>query len=225
MSTMPRSSTRAFAAVAIALFAASLSVVQAQTPVADAAHGGQLATNSTPPCASCHGPDGAGMPAAGFPRLVGLSPEYMAKQLADFASGTRASPIMSSIAKALSAQDIADVSAYYAVKSPVAWTAEKADAKLILTGKTIANLGDAKAGVQACGNCHGPDGRGEAPYNPPLRGQSAAYITAQLNAWRQGTRHNDNGELMSGLARRLTPADITAVSAYFASLPAPKAAD
>jgi cytochrome c553 len=225
MSTMPRSPIRAFATVAVVLFAASLPVVRAQTPVADAAHGEQLAVNSVPPCASCHGPDGAGMPAAGFPRIVDHSPEYIAKQLSDFASGTRASPIMGSIAKALSAQDIADVSTYYAEKSHVGWTAEKADAKLILTGKTIANLGDAKAGVQACGNCHGPDGRGEAPYNPPLRGQSAAYITAQLNAWRQGTRHNDSGELMSGLAKRLTPADITAVSAYFASLPAPKTAD
>jgi cytochrome c553 len=225
MSIMPRFSLRTILVLAVVFSGAALSTAHAQTLVGDAAHGGQLTTGANPPCSSCHGPDGAGIAAAGFPRIAGHSALYVAKQLNDFASGTRASPIMGPIAKALSAQDVADVSAYYAGKPNVPWTPEKADAKLVLTGKTIATLGDAKAGVQACANCHGPDGRGEAPYNPPLQGQGSTYITAQLNAWRQGTRHNDSGELMSGLAKRLTPADVAAVSAYFASLPVSKDAN
>ncbi|MDC6690008.1 c-type cytochrome, partial [Leclercia adecarboxylata] len=49
-------------------------------------------------CGTCHGADGMGMAAAGFPRLAGIDAGYMRKQLADFRSGTRANPIMQPIA-------------------------------------------------------------------------------------------------------------------------------
>jgi len=58
------------------------------------------------------------MLAARFP-AGGQSAYYLAAQLRDFASGVRASPIMSGIAKALSPDDIADVTAYFAgIKAP-----------------------------------------------------------------------------------------------------------
>jgi len=56
-------------------------------------------------CVTCHGAEGEGMAAAGFPRLAGLSAGYMKKQLADFASGERANPIMQPIAAALSSEE------------------------------------------------------------------------------------------------------------------------
>jgi cytochrome c553 len=57
-----------------------------------------------------------------------------------------------------------------------------------------------------------------APY---LAGQSADYLAAELQSWREGKRKNDAGELMSSLVQRLSDADVSAVSAYFASLGAP----
>ncbi|MNY72686.1 Cytochrome c [compost metagenome] len=53
---------------------------------------------------------------------------------------------------------------------------------------------------------------------PPLAGQSASYLVAQLNAWRDGSRHNDPNDLMGHIAKALTPDEITAVADYFATL-------
>jgi cytochrome c553 len=45
--------------------------------------------------------------------------------------------------------------------------------------------------------------------------------SAELQSWREGKRKNDAGKLMSSVAQRLNDADVSAVSAYFASLGAP----
>jgi cytochrome c553 len=49
---------------------------------------GNLA-NGVPACTGCHAPDGKGNAAAGFPRLSGQHPDYIAKQLTNFRSGDR----------------------------------------------------------------------------------------------------------------------------------------
>ena len=41
------------------------------------------------PCFACHGADGNGNNAAGFPRLAGLSASYLAKQMLDYKHGVR----------------------------------------------------------------------------------------------------------------------------------------
>src|SRR5689334_20141769 len=106
-------------------------------------------------CSSCHGPDGAGLDAAGFPRLSGLSSAYIAKQLGDFATGTRTNPIMGPIAKALNQEEIAAASAYYAaLPSPptrVVGRAERAPADV---GERLALRGDWSRGVPECVSCH-----------------------------------------------------------------------
>jgi len=194
-------------------------VLGADDAVGSATHGAQLVSI----CASCHGQRGEGLAAAGFPRLAGQAAPYLAKQLRDYAAGARENAVMDSFAKALSAQDIADVAAYYSNLNAPETRPFKTDAKAATTGRALANLGDARIGVQGCGNCHGPNGRGEPPTLPYLAGQHAEYITAQLEAWQQGMRHNDSGEQMAGLAKKLSAADIAAVSAWFAQQPPPAA--
>ncbi len=61
-------------------------------------------------CFACHGGDGMGMLAAGFPRLAGLSAGYLSKQLEDFRSGSRVSAVMQPLAKALTEDEIQAVS-------------------------------------------------------------------------------------------------------------------
>jgi cytochrome c553 len=39
-----------------------------------------------------------------------------------------------------------------------------------------------------------------------------------LKGWKDGTRKNDNGKLMSSVAERLNDADIAAAAAYFSSV-------
>jgi len=68
-----------------------------------------------PACMACHGPSGAGNESAKFPPLRGQHSVYVAKQLADYASGARTSGpngIMQTIAKRLTADDIRLISSY-----------------------------------------------------------------------------------------------------------------
>src|SRR5438045_3123285 len=65
-------------------------------------------------CAACHGPTGMGQPAAGFPRLAGMTESYLSRQLSDFRNGTRDDPVMTPIAKALTPDQRAAVARYYA---------------------------------------------------------------------------------------------------------------
>lgn len=68
-------------------------------------------------CASCHGPAGAGNPAARFPALAGQHAKYTAKALKDFRSGTRSNDpqkMMRDVAARLSDMEIEAVSSYIA---------------------------------------------------------------------------------------------------------------
>ncbi|MGA2342172.1 MAG: c-type cytochrome, partial [Steroidobacteraceae bacterium] len=94
----------------------------------------------------------------------------------------------------------------------------KIDARQLVRGRQLATQGAEPQRVQACDNCHGPEGSGLPYLAPYLAGQSAEYLENQLKAWQQGTRKNDGGKLMVTVVKRLSSADITAVSAYFASL-------
>ena len=190
----------------------------ASVATGNAGRGAQLVST----CSHCHGQHGEGLAVSRFPRLAGQSVVYLAKQLGDYAAGTRDNAVMASFAKAMSAQDMADIATYYATLTVPAVTPDKGDAKLLDAGRKLAGSGDATAGVPGCVSCHGPDGRGQPPVFPYLAGQHAEYITAQLDAWREGARRNDGGAQMSSLARKLSAADIAAVSAYFAQLPPPK---
>jgi cytochrome c553 len=172
---------------------------------------------ATPPCEACHGAHGEGMAAAHVPRLAGQSAEYLRKQLDDYAQGTRGNPIMENFAKALSEQQRAKFAARYAsMPAPSAAQSNPVDAVDLARGHLLAYQGDEAKRVQACNNCHGPDGIGIAHAAPYLAGQSAEYLASEIKAFQQGTRKNDAGELMRSVASGLDDSDIAAVAGYFA---------
>lgn len=77
---------------------------------------GGVAGKGVPACASCHSPNGAGMPAQ-FPRLAGQHAEYTSTQLKAFRVGQRvndAAQMMRGVAGKMSDQEIAAVSEYIA---------------------------------------------------------------------------------------------------------------
>ena len=77
---------------------------------------GGIAGESIAACASCHGPNGAGMPAQ-FPRLSGQHAEYVEAQLKAFRSGARANDLngsMRGVAGRLSDREISAVADYIA---------------------------------------------------------------------------------------------------------------
>ena len=173
-------------------------------------------------CQGCHGADGEGAPAAKIPRLAGQSADYLDKQLRDYATGARSNEIMQNFAKPLNEADRGAVAAFFASRTaPSIAPNPRATDFQMARGHQLAHQGSEPERVQACDNCHGPDGSGVPHSAPYLAGQSADYLAAELQSWREGKRKNDAGKLMYSVAQRLNDADVSAVSAYFASLGAP----
>jgi cytochrome c553 len=69
--------------------------------------------NGALPCAACHGANGAGNPATGAPALAGLPAGVITADLANMAKGQGGTPLMQSIAQALSPDEARAVAAYF----------------------------------------------------------------------------------------------------------------
>ncbi len=172
------------------------------------------------PCMTCHGADGGGMAATGYPRIAGLDADYMAKQLGDFRAGTRNNPVMMPMAMNLTEEEIAAVSAYYAAMPIPAPAAQPPDDAAAKAAMDLALWGDWTArGLPSCGQCHAPDGNGIGSHFPGIANQPASYTKAQLQAWKTGARSNDPLGLMKAVADRLTDAEVDALAVYFAAQP------
>ncbi|MBC2656943.1 cytochrome c4 [Pseudomonas sp. MSSRFD41] len=169
-------------------------------------------------CMACHGADAMGLAPAGFPRLAGLSAGYLSKQLHDFRSGARTSPVMQPLAKALTEDEISAVTATLAAMPASKTLATSRAQPAVGVGERLALRGAWERQVPECVSCHGPGGAGVGQAFPPLAGQPATYLAAQLNAWREGTRHNDPNDLMGHIAKSLSAEEVTAVADYFANL-------
>lgn len=180
----------------------------------DATRGATIAAT----CQGCHGAHGEGVPATGGPRLAAQTADYLATQLHNYADARRTNPIMVAIAKGIDAQKQADLAAFFAAQSPpYSARSVEASAERLARGRILARVGDESKQLQACANCHGPDGSGERYATPYLAGQSAAYLVSAIHEWKTGARHS--GEMQMGwVAQRLDDRDIASVSAYFESL-------
>jgi cytochrome c553 len=214
---------RLLAAAGAAVVALGLAqIAPAQTPSAshtpDPKHGAVIAAQgagpSAPACARCHAFNGVSDGSGAFPRIAAQSAYYLAGQMHDFTSDVRANAIMSPIAKALTPDDIADVTAYYAgLNSPFPPLPKGAPA-LLKEGEQLAKVGNEARRIPACDNCHGPAGVGEPPAIPYLAGQYASYITNELHMWQGGLRKN-SADAMAFVAKQLTDQEIAAVAAYY----------
>lgn len=188
-------------------------LVQAQSP--DPAQLADTGADGLAACASCHGARGEGM--AAMPRLAGIDAAYLRKQLDDFANGTREHALMGPIAKAMSSETREAISRHYAAKALPA-PASPGDRETH-PGARVAQRGAWDRNVPGCVQCHGPGGRGVREAFPPIAGQTAAYLAAQLEAWKAGRRSNDPLGLMQAAARGLTAEEIRNVADYFSRLP------
>jgi cytochrome c553 len=184
------------------------SPISAQTGDADA--GKQKSAT----CVACHGPDG-NSPLDQFPKIAGQVPGYVAGQLAMFQSQQRNNAIMLGMVGSLSEQDMADLDAYYASQamSAISITADQEEAAR--AGEDIYRAGYAEYSIPACMACHGPAGAGIAPSFPRLAGQHAAYIEAQLLAFKSGTRVHP---IMQGIAFPLSEQQIKELALYISAL-------
>lgn len=164
-------------------------------------------------CVGCHGADGNSVVPT-FPKLAGMSAEYLLKQLQDFKNKKRASDIMVPSVASLSASDMANLAVYYSGKKPAPGDVKQP--ALVAAGKKVYDDGNPAGGVLSCSGCHGADGAG-SPLYPRLAGQHVEYTLSELELFATSKRKNDKRQ-MHEIAERLSPDERKAVAEYIAGL-------
>jgi cytochrome c553 len=150
-------------------------------------------------CRTCHGMDGfAQIPIA--PHIGGEPAAYLEGQLMAFKTGKREHEMMSIVAAGLSAQQIADVAAWYA--------SHEARASLPVNA-------DPANAPKACVSCHGVDGISQLLDAPNLAGETNIYIDTQLKAFKRGKREH---EIMSAVAAELSDDEIRQIADWYAAV-------
>jgi cytochrome c553 len=174
-------------------------------------------------CAACHGKQGQGTENDYFPRLAGKPAGYLMNQLVAFRDGRRRYPPMNYLLEYISDSYLQKMADHFAALRPPPGTEPVSDASetVLARGRSIVAEGDPGHGVPACQLCHGPTLTGMEPAIPGLAGLHPSYISAQLGAWRYGTRTAKAPDCMQLIAASLTEHDVTAVAAYLGSRPIP----
>ena len=165
-------------------------------------------------CASCHGENGEGTPAA--PRLDIQSPKYIADALDAYRQGTRASGTMMAAARRLSDEDIAALAQHFGRQVEV----EQPPAAGL--GAEIAARGLPERDIAACDSCHAAP---RAEY-PRLMGQQRHYLITQLELFNEhgADRGGPHADIMAHAIRRLPdpergplkPEEIQALADHYA---------
>jgi cytochrome c553 len=170
-------------------------------------------------CVACHSVDGNSTDPQ-YPKIAGQHAEYSARHLKLFQSGERDNAVMAAIVTNLTAEDMADLGAYFATQKV---SVGNADETVVARGQLLYRGGNAQSHLPSCMGCHGPTGRGNpASKYPAIGGQYADYTKLQLERFRAGTVYgkdeNANNAIMSQVAKGLSDADIVALSEYLQGL-------
>ena len=171
-------------------------------------------------CTVCHGADLMGNQVIEAPRLSGMEPWYLVRQLEAFSKGWRgthdrdnAGIEMRPMAQALTEQEFSEAASY----------AHKARSAV----PAVTLEGDAQRGealFQTCAACHGARAEGnESLGGPALTTQNDWYLATQLQNYKSGVRGSnadDNyGQQMRAAAQLLPDDDaIRDVVSYISSL-------
>jgi cytochrome c553 len=159
-------------------------------------------------CAACHGPDGRSV-SVRAPVLAGQQQAYLTAQLEAFRDHSRADvggrTYMWPMAAGLTDPMVESLASYFAALAPP--PPERSEVTDVADGKALYEKGP-------CSSCHGDKGQGMATF-PRLAGQHADYLSAQLAAYADNSRAS---EIMSPMAKGLSPKDGQSIAAYLATL-------
>jgi cytochrome c553 len=174
-------------------------------------------------CAPCHGARGEGTSNDYFPRLAGKPAGYLFNQLLAFREGRRRYAPMNYLLAFLTPDYLRKMAEFYAEQRPPpqAITIPTSPPAVLTHGRDLVTNGAPDRGIPPCSACHGPALTGMEPGIPGLVGLRPTYISAQLGAWRYGTRTAIAPDCMQVIASLLTENDVSSVSAWLSSLPIP----
>src|ERR1700730_10235214 len=153
-------------------------------------------------CAACHGANGVPTDPKTMPIIWGQQANYLYKELHDYKSGDRKSPIMAPVVADISLPDLRQLANYFAAKPWPPKQGSGAD-------------GTPPAGIAQCQPCHQPNFEGGAPA-PRLAGLSYEYLAGTMRDFADGERTN-NGD-MPGFMKALSDSDRDAMAHYLAGL-------
>lgn len=191
-------------------------------------------------CATCHGAQGIAISPL-FPNLAGQRPEYLYWQLVEYKRGNVPPTAMTTLAAELSDADMRDIAMYFAglplqASASADQTTDQptvpSEQEQLELGKALYLAGDPAKGIPPCQGCHGADARGfpdasrpnrdgHTPYAsyPVLRSQQREYLQTRLDQYRNREALDSSTDMvMSGVAHRLDPDSIAAVSRYLSAL-------
>lgn len=189
-----------------------------------------LSASATPPtdmaarvqaCVACHGQDGRATNHGYFPRIAGKPAGYLYNQLLNFREGRRQNAPMAYLLRNMSDDYLREIAAYFAqldLPYPAPQTTGAAP-EVLARGEQLVRQGDPALGLPACASCHGNAMTGIQPAVPGLLGLSRDYLLGQFGAWRNGVREAHAPDCMGEIARRLSPADVTAMAQWLSSQP------
>lgn len=208
-------------AFALALVGGLAGAALAAPPLAAAA-GADMAPRVRA-CTLCHGKEGRATQEGYFPRIAGKPAGYLANQLLNFRDGRRSYPPMAHLIEHLTDDYLREMAAHFAALDvPYAPPpAPQASPAVLERGRALVQQGDAARRIPACVQCHGAALTGVNPAIPGLLGLPRDYLNSQLGAWATGQRRAQAPDCMADIARRLTPDDVGAVSAWLAAQPVP----
>lgn len=166
-------------------------------------------------CIGCHGIVGyqASFPAVyKVPMISGQGAKYISNALAAYKSGERKHPTMRTVALGLTAQDVADISAYYELHGnslPAPDQIAPAPAKVaeLLT----------KGG---CAGCHGANfSKPTTPDFPKVAGQHKDYLYMALRSYKEegSSTWGRNNAVMGGVAKQYSLVELKMIADYLGS--------
>jgi cytochrome c553 len=185
-------------------------------PAGDASAGKATVAAS---CAACHGIEGISRQ-AGIPHLAGQHISYIQSALIAYRTGTRTELPMRQIAAALSDQDIANVTAYFASLNGFNSRPKEPGAEAAAAAEPDPYAA-VKQATATCAGCHGEDGNATVAGIPSLAGQHATYIMLAIKSYLDGSR---NVPMMQALVKPLSPSNIEDIAYYFAAMEPHRAA-
>jgi cytochrome c553 len=156
-------------------------------------------------CSQCHGQSGEPSDPKIIPIIWGQQENYLYKELHDYHSGDRASPIMAPVVKDISLEDLRKVAANFAAKT---WPVQNTGA----AGQPPAAVAEK---IAMCRACHQQNFEGGAPA-PRLAGLSYDYLVAAMHAFADGERTNNLD--MPKFMHELTDSERDAIAHYLSAL-------
>lgn len=163
-------------------------------------------------CQGCHRANALGRPDGSYPRLAGQHDTVLIKQMTDVRAGRRRNDKMLPFVDrhVVGPQDIADIAAYL-TRLPVPPNHGKGPGERLEQALLQYR--------QACQECHGSRGEGDAlRFYPRVSGQHYRYLRRELIDIRDGERRNANPRMVK-VVRQMSDAELDALADYMSRLP------